>query len=71
MMWDQYKTYSETMDTQDEEIEMLASQYNEIYNEYAKTEINLSNVKVGIKNKEIEMETLEKQSKKDLFEMEL
>jgi hypothetical protein len=38
------------MDKQDDEIEMLATQYNEIYNEYAKTEINLSNVKVGIKN---------------------
>lgn len=71
MMWDQYKTYSETMDKQDDEIEILASQYNEIYNEYAKTEINLSNVKVGIKNQESEMQTLEKQSKKELFEIEL
>lgn len=60
MMWDQYKTYSETMDKQDDEIEILASQYNEISNEYAKSEINLSNAKVGIKNKDNEMETLEK-----------
>ena len=50
---------------------MLASQYNEIYNEYAKTEINLSNVKVGIKNKDNEIETLEKKSKKELIEIEL